>query len=130
MTEKDIQKMMDKLEISREEAIEMLQEDEQIDKMTVKEAYSDLTAEQRKVVKSATITGSKKKVAVKRERKIDLDKKLILDKIFHFMRTGNFVQMNGEPEQKNETEINFSFGKNSYTIKLIKHRPKKEGEKK
>ena len=125
MTDNRIAKLMEKLGCSAEEAIEILTEDAEIDKMTVKEAYSDLTAEQRKAVKSATITGSKKKVAVKRERKIDTDKKLILDKIFHFIRTGNFVRMNEEPQQINETEIHFSFKDNSYTLKLIKHRPKK-----
>ena len=128
MTEKDIQKMMNKLEISREEAIEMLQEDEQIDRMTVKEAYSDLTAEQRKAVKSATITGSKKKVAVKRERKIDPDKLYLIELLFDLAT--KISDHYTESERINESEVHFTFRNSRYTIKLIKHRPKKEGEKK
>ena len=122
MTEKDIQKMMNKLEISREEAIEMLQEDEQIDKMTVKEAYSDLTAEQRKAVKSATITGSKKRTKVKRERKVDSRKKFFIDKIYNCL---NGCLLDDKPEKVNETEIHFTYIGEKYTVKLIKHRPQK-----
>ena len=125
-TEAQIQKLMDKLGCTREEALEIIREDAEVDKMTVAEAHSDLTEEQKKASKSATITGSKKRTPVKRERKVDEDKKLILEKLFHFIRTGNFVHMDGEPSKKNESEIYFTFKSNSYTIKLIKHRPPKK----
>ena len=57
---------------------------------------------------------------VMRERKIDSEKKeiflLIQDSLLHHVK-------NIEP--KNESEIAFEFKENSYTVKLIKHRPPK-----
>ena len=123
MTDNRIAKLMEKLGCSAEEAIEILAEDAEIDKMTVKEAYSDLTDEQRKAVKSATITGSKKKVAVKRERKIDPDKLLIMNALDNFLYNLDYnLQITN---RQNENEISFSMGENNFTLKLIKHRPKK-----
>ena len=66
MNEERIQKLMKTLECSRKEAIQLLEEDEEIDKMSVKEAQSDLTAEQKKAIKSASKVGSKKRTPVKR----------------------------------------------------------------
>ena len=123
MADNRITKLMEKLGCSAEEAIEILTEDAEIDKMTVKEAYSDLTDEQRKAVKSATITGSKKKVAVKRERKIDPDKLLIMNALDNFLYNLDYnLQITN---RQNENEISFSMGENNFTLKLIKHRPKK-----
>ena len=48
MTEKQIAKMMTTLKISREEAIELIREDEEIDRMSMSEVTSDLTTEQQK----------------------------------------------------------------------------------
>lgn len=124
MTEKDIEKAMISLDLTREEAIEMLKEDEEIDRMTPTEAYSDLTEEQRKAVKSATITGSKKRVPVKRERKVDTDKLAIMNALNNLLYNHiSNIQITG---RKNESEISFSLGENSYTLKLIKHRPPKK----
>lgn len=122
MNEERIQKMMKSLECSREEAIQLLKEDEEIDKMSVKEAQSDLTAEQRKAAKSATITGSKKRTAVKRERKIDLVKKELINCVRVLLEGLGAVT---EP-LKNESDLHFTFKGGSYSIKLIKHRPPKK----
>lgn len=124
MTEKDIEKVMTSLDLTREEAIEMLKEDEEIDRMTPTEAYSDLTEEQRKAVKSATITGSKKRTPVKREHKVDAEKLAIMNALDNFLYNHDYnIQITG---RKNESEISFSLGENSYTLKLIKHRPPKK----
>ena len=122
MTEKDIKRVMTALELTREQAIELLQEDEQIDKMTVAEAQSDLTAEQKKAAKAATITGSKKRTPVKRERKVDRRKKFFIDKIYNCL---NGCLLDDKPEKVNETEIHFTYIGEKYTVKLIKHRPQK-----
>ena len=45
MNEKQIEKLMKSLGVSREEAIEIIKEDEEIDGMTVKEAQADLSTE-------------------------------------------------------------------------------------
>jgi hypothetical protein len=121
MTEKDIQKTMAKLDLTREEAIAMLQEDEMIDKMSVKEAQSDLSAEQKKAIKSASKVGSKKRTPVKRERKVDKIKKEIINCIRILLEGMGAIT---EP-LKNETDLHFTFKGDSYSVKLIKHRPPK-----
>lgn len=120
--EAKIQKVMKTCELTREEAIAMLKEDEEVDKMSVKEAQADLTDEQKKAVKSATKVGSKKRTAVKRERKIDEVKKKIINCIRVLLEgMGAVVQ-----PLTNETDLHFTYSGESYSIKLIKHRPPKK----
>lgn len=115
--------LMKKLGCTEAEAFEILAEDERIDKMTVKEAQSDLTSEQKKAVKKATITGSKKKVPVKRERKIDRRKQFFINVIFN--RLCGLI-LDEEPVKVNDSEIHFTYIGENYTVKLIKHRPPKK----
>lgn len=128
MTEKEIQKTMKALDISRDEAIAMLKEDEEIDRMAMGEVDNDLTAEQKKVKKAMTKTGEKKKTVYKfdkkKERKVDETKKHFLDCIRVLIEGMGAVV---EP-LKTEAEMHFTFGEDSYTIKLIKHRPPKTAE--
>jgi hypothetical protein len=112
-----------KLGCSLSEAFEILAEDKKIDKMSVKEAQSDLTSEQKKAVKKATITGSKKKVPVKRERKVDRRKQLFIDVIFDRLCG---MLLDDKPVKVNESEIHFTYIGENYTVKLIKHRPPKK----
>ena len=51
MDEQKIIEMMKLLDLTREEAIDLINEDKEIDRMTVKEAENDLTAEQKKAIK-------------------------------------------------------------------------------
>lgn len=64
----------------------------------------------------------KKKVA--KSRKVDEEKKIILNSIRALVEG---MQLNaGEKanvEMKTETELHFAFNGNSYTLKLTKHRP-------
>ena len=117
--------LMEKLGCSYQEALEIIAADLEIDKMSVKEAQSDLTSEQKKAVKKATITGSKKKVPVKRERKIDRRKQLFIDVIFDRLCG---MLLDDKPVKVNDSEIHFTYIGENYTVKLIKHRPpKKQG---
>ena len=128
MTEQEIQKTMKALDISRDEAVAMLKEDEEIDRMAMGEVDNDLTAEQKKVKKAMTKTGEKKKTVYKfdkkKERKVDETKKHFLDCIRVLIEGMGAVV---EP-LKTEAEMHFTFGEDSYTIKLIKHRPPKTAE--
>ena len=125
MTEKDIQKAMKSLDLTREEAVEMLKEDEEVDRMGMKEVDNDLTAEQKKVKKSMTATGEKKhtvyKFDKKRERKVDEVKKHLMDCI-RVLLEGLGAKV--EP-LTTEAEMHFVHLGENYTIKLIKHRPPK-----
>lgn len=115
--ESEIQKMMKNLDLSREEAIQLLQDDE--DDVSV-----ELTAEQKKVVKEMTKGDRKKETAPrKRERKIDEDKRhlirLLEIAIGYNPEVSNFVVTNAE------REINFTFRGCAYRLVLSKPREKK-----
>lgn len=121
MTEKDIQKMMKSLDLTRDEAIEMLLEDEAVDKMSMKEVNDDLTDEQKKVIKKASATQSKERKSVKRERKVDEIKLAILTIIEKALAEN----VDDTISRKTETELHFKYSGEEYTLKLIKHRPPK-----
>ena len=119
--EKRVASLMKTLGCSREEAIEVIREDEEIDGMTMKELNADLTAEQKKAMKEATKVGTRKRTETKRERKVDETKKRILD-LCRIPLEGAGAKV---LEMKTETEILFEFDGASYTLKLTKHRPPK-----
>lgn len=120
-----IQKHMATLKCTREEAIDLIECDDEIDRGN-KELFA-LTDEQKKIVRSVTKADKNPTVkrTVKRERKVDEDKKHIFD-ILRIVFEG--YELNGEIEEltcKNEAEISFNYGGSDYTVKLTKHRPKK-----
>ena len=121
MDEKRIAKLMKDLDCTREEAIQVILEDEEIDGMTMKEVNSDLSADQKKAMKEATKTGTKKRTEVKRERKVDETKKHLMN-CHRVLLEGLGATV--EP-LTTEAEMHFTFEGASYTVKLIKHRPPK-----
>ena len=135
MTEKQIQKMMTTLHLSREEAIDLIREDEQVDKMTMGEVDSDLTKEQKKAKKEATkTTGDKRKRAytfTKRERKPDDVKREIIETIAQNLDRCCFGEELSTVVDvvvlKPEKEITFKVGDDEYSVTLTKHR-KPKGE--
>ncbi len=122
MTEKEILKMMKALDLTREEAIEMLKEDEMVDKMSMKEVTADLTDEQKKVIKDSTKTTSKKRGKVKRERKVDEEKKALLE----ILDGALLDELGIVAEWENEVALHFTYKGSAYDLKLIKHRPSKD----
>lgn len=131
MNENAIIHMMNSLDLTREEAIELLKEDEQVDKMTTKEVTSDLTAEQKKNIKAATITTSGKRSSTpqKRERKPDEIKREIIDTIAHNLDRSYWddekIFVHDISILKPEREITFKVGEDEYSIVLTKHRKAK-----
>lgn len=114
--EQEIQKMMKNLSLTREEAIQLLQDDEN-------DVSIDLTPEQKKVVKKMTQGDRKKETAPrKRERKVDKDKHYLITSFQEVIKKigGNILST------KSETEIEFTFLGAEYNLKLVKHRTKKE----
>lgn len=121
MNEKRIAELMKNLDCTREEALQVIAEDEAIDKG---EKLYELTAEQKKIVKAMTATGTRKSdKPVKRERKPDEEKQEIIAKIADFLSKidGFNVEI-----IKNEREISLIVGENDYSITLTKHRPPKK----
>lgn len=122
MTEEKILKAMKSLDLTREEAIEMLMEDEAVDKMSMKEVTNDLTDEQKKVIKDSTKTTSKKRGKVKRERKVDEEKKALLE----ILADALLDEIGVKAEMENEVALHFTHKGSAYDLKLIKHRPSKD----
>lgn len=113
--EKQIQNYMKNLQISREEA-EQLWEDDQED--FIGEEGETMT-EKAKTVKRYE-KGDKPRAKAKKERKIDENKKYLLGIVHKALEP--FVKIT---EIKTETELKFVYNGEEYTFKLTKHRPKK-----
>lgn len=127
--EKWIQNAMKTLDISREEAIEMWNDDHDIDAGKAKDF--DLDPEKQKVVKEMTKAGGKAraKETKPRERKPNDEKREIIQKIADFFgKSVNFGEDCAETVKiaNIEREITFKIGENAYSLTLTCHRkPKK-----
>lgn len=112
--EQEIKRNMEILGISREEAEELfLSDHEDIDTPEQKE----YTAKAKKLKRYEKSDAPRKKS--EKVRKIDPDKKELLSLLVEGI-TNKYPRM---VSVKNEAEFSFNFKENSYTVKLIKHRP-------
>ena len=112
--------MMKNLDITREEAIELIEEDKKIDRMTsMKEIDNDLTDEQKEVVKKARrgSSGSKNKTTTKREKKKDDLKASIIADIISVLNADDVNIINAERE--------IEFIKNDRKFKIVLSVPRK-----
>ncbi len=101
--EKRIELFMKNLGLTYEQAVDLLADDKQVDRMTsAKQWNDDLTEEQKKVVKQSknVSKGSTGKQTSPRERKIDDDKKLLIAEIANFLQT-----LGAETEIENDQKI-------------------------
>lgn len=125
--EKQIEKLMKTLDISREEAIEILNEDKEIDRMTsMSEIDSDISVEHRKIKKECT--NVKKGVnaygkTTTRELKPDENKRYIINLLAEALRSGDNV---ANVEITNvQKYITFSIGSENFELDLKRKRTKK-----
>ena len=119
-SEKEIQHQMQCNHCTREEALDILAWDYDIDHGDKDKGAP--TAEQKKLIRSLTKADKAptEKRTVKRERKVDANKAEIFEKIR--------AMLAGEVEitaVKNEAEISFMHAGEAYTVKLTKHRAPK-----
>lgn len=113
--EQTIAKFMKNLDISREEAIQLIADDEN-------DVSAELTAEQKKVAKEMAQGDRKKEIAPrKRERKVDEDKRFLINLLVNAIGGVEVTVTN--PER----EIEFSYHGIKYRLTLMKPREKKEG---
>ena len=122
-----VKNLMTKLDISRDEAIEIINDDKAID--SGKDLFP-LTAEQEKVAKAMRKADRKPTVYKwenKRERKPNETKRAIIDDLFTFI-CENWPECAKNADISNiERQIDFTLNEKSYSITLIEHRkPKKE----
>lgn len=113
--EQEIQKHMKVLGISRKEA-EQLWEDDQND--FIGEEGEEMTRKAKEVKRYEQADKPRKKAT--KERKIDENKKYLLGILHKALEP--IVKIT---EVKTETEIKFVHNDEEYTLKLTKHRPKK-----
>ena len=115
--ESDIKDIMETEKMDRETAVRCYFEDMGLidagEKATITEVAS--TPQKRRYVKS-----DKPRKKAERVRKIDAEKKVILEKLMSVIDVEKTV--------KNEAEFSFNLNGTDYTVKLVKHRPKKSGE--
>lgn len=114
----EIEKNSRLLDISKDEAIQMWLEDEGYLENAVVEELTKKAKENR-VNHDAKSDKPRKKT--ERVRKVDEEKKYLLNLLISAINSENCIDT-----VKNETEFSFTFGENSYSVKLIKHRPPKK----
>lgn len=114
----DINKLMTNLDISKDEAIEVWLDDHDY---TENEEAEAMTQKAKEVGRHYEKSDKERKKTV-RERKVDAEKGNLLTSIKTAVETfGGVVSV-----VKNEAEFSFTFNGNSYTVKLVKHRPPKK----
>lgn len=115
--ESDIKNIMETEKMDRETAVRCYFEDMGLidagEKATITEVAS--APQKRRYVKS-----DKPRKKAERVRKVDEEKKVILEKLMSVIDVEKTV--------KNEAEFSFNLNGTDYTVKLVKHRPKKSGE--
>jgi len=118
-TEKEIEKQMKANHCTREEALEILQWDYEIDHGNTENGA--LTKEQKALVRKITKADKDpaKKRSVKKERKVNENKKALIEKIASALTETENLSV------KTETEISFTYNGKQYTVKLTEHREKK-----
>lgn len=124
LDEKKILNCMKTLGISRDDAVQMLLDDDEVDHMTPKEVNDDLSDEQKKVVKSMKNSDTKTPTAykfTKRERKEDKAKSYLVGAIAEFLDD----KVENLEVTKAEREIVFNLNGEHFTLQLIKNRAKK-----
>jgi len=125
-TQEQILKQMKANHCTKDEAIDILAWDYAIDHGDTEKGA--MTAEQKKMVRNLTKAekAPTEKRTVKRERKIDENKK----EVFGWVKTMlEGMELNGKVENltcKNEAEISFMHGGEAFTIKFTKHRAPKD----
>lgn len=124
-----IELLMKNLDVSEEEAKEIVEYDKAVDKMTMSEVEADLTPEQKEAIKKFKNVATKtvKKPFVPdlkpRARKENGTKKGIIEDIFNALNEKGYENLT---IVKAEKEITFDMGGDNYSISLICHRkPKK-----
>ena len=118
-SEKEIEKQMKANHCSRQEALEILQWDYEIDHGNTENGA--LTKEQKALVRKITKADKDPAVkrTVKRERKVNENKKALIEKIASALTETENLSV------KTETEISFTYNGKSYSVKLTEHREKK-----
>ena len=112
-----VQEIMELLQCTEEQAKQVIESDKQVDKMTVRECESDLTAEQKASAKKAR-QGDRKPTVYNfntRERKADTDK----GKLIEILASAINLVTDQEPTVTNaERQIDFVYNGRKFRVVL------------
>lgn len=124
-----IETLMKNLDVSEEEAKEIIEYDKAVDRMTMTEVEADLTPEQKEAIKKFKNVATKtvKKPFIPdlktRPRKENATKREIIGDIYYALLEKGYEYLT---IVKAEKEITFEMGGDNYSISLVCHRkPKK-----
>lgn len=112
----EIDTFVSKYGLSQEEAIQLWLEDNDYIENEEVNKLMEKTKGQRHYEKS-----TKARKNTPKERKVDEEKKALLNLMIDAINSKYWVEA-----VKNEAEFSFKVGENSYTVKLVKHRPPKD----
>ena len=117
-----VEKLMEKLDISKEDAEKLIIYDKMVDQN--KPTPYDLTKEQQEIAKKYTKSGTKTVKNAKTERKKakDDEKSLIIEEIYTFLADNPSILAQNVEKVNAERQISFKIGENSYSLILTKHR--------
>lgn len=119
---------MKTLDLTRDEAIELIKDDEQVDKMSMKQVDDDLTEEQKKAIKKVkggvrAVNAYGKKVT--RERKENPTKASLIAEIAQFLEENSENTCEMVIITNKERQISFSIGSEKYELTLVQKRKPK-----
>ena len=120
----EVENLMKLLDISEEEALEMIEDDKRIDKG---EKLFELSAEQKKVakkMKNSTRAVDAYGKTRTRERKENPTKRMIIEMLAECLR--NCGECGNVEVENIEKIINFTIGDNTYKLDLIQRRKPKD----
>lgn len=119
LDEAHVRDLMKKLDLTREEAVRLINDDEN-------DITTELTPEQAKVEKEMRQADRKKETAPrKRERKIDQDKRYLIDAMEEMLVYSD-VQAENVVVTNPEREIIFDFKGEKYQLTLVRKRKEKK----
>lgn len=120
MTEQ-VKNLMAKLDITEEEALQLIEDDKRIDKG---EKLFELSAEQKKNAKKATQIGTKTVKSEKKapKRKKNDTKSLIISELSDFLTQNQQIVAENVEIVNAERQISFKIGELSYSLTLTQHR--------
>lgn len=121
LDEAHVRDLMKKLDLTREEAVRLINDDEN-------DITTELTPEQAKVEKEMRQADRKKETAPrKRERKIDQNKRYLIDAMEEMLVYSN-VQAENVVVTNPEREIIFDFKGEKYQLTLVRKRKEKKND--
>lgn len=115
--EEEIRNYMTKLEINREEAEQLWQDDH--DNVVTPE-MAEMEKKAKKIKRYEKSDTPRKKT--ERTRKVDAEKYFLLNLLYNSLECDGLTL----GAKKNEAEFNFNYHEQEYTVKLVKHRKSKE----